>query len=282
MISVREGAERLNVWVAYLNLENLHGTAESLQAVFTRALQHNDDQLAVYERLGHVFRATKKKEQLLQLCRTMASKFPTETRVWETLGAAYIDQDKREAVRRTIRQIQTHPQLKVADKTLVLQQLGVHEYKAGHPTHGRAMFESLVSQKAKRSDVWNVFLDQELAALARREPSTTVADVRKLFQRASSVMLPPRAMQQLMTRFVKFEQEHGAAADVERVKETAQRYVQDRLATASGMGGGADGAAIAAAHVPQGFTNNDGAEARGGAYEPSSLLDDAGGALADD
>jgi hypothetical protein len=80
-----------------------------------------------------------------------------------------------------------------------------------------------------------VYIDQEMALLARKDPAAAVKDVRKLFQRASSVQLPPRAMQQLMARFLKFEQTHGTAADVQNVKEAAQRYVQDRLAAASGV-----------------------------------------------
>ncbi len=30
------------MWVAYLNLENMYGTAESVRAVLARAVQHND------------------------------------------------------------------------------------------------------------------------------------------------------------------------------------------------------------------------------------------------
>ena len=41
-ISCREEQEKLNVWVAYLNLENMYGTHESLTEVFERAIKHND------------------------------------------------------------------------------------------------------------------------------------------------------------------------------------------------------------------------------------------------
>ena len=49
-ISIREETEKLNVWVALLNLENTYGTDESLEEVFQRACQYNDSQ-EVYERL---------------------------------------------------------------------------------------------------------------------------------------------------------------------------------------------------------------------------------------
>ena len=38
----REEQEKLNVWVAYLNLENMFGSPDTLKAVFGRALQQNE------------------------------------------------------------------------------------------------------------------------------------------------------------------------------------------------------------------------------------------------
>lgn len=38
----REEQEKFNVWVAYLNLENMFDTPDSLKVVFDRALQHNE------------------------------------------------------------------------------------------------------------------------------------------------------------------------------------------------------------------------------------------------
>lgn len=49
-ISLREETEKMNVWVALLNLENTYGTDESLEEVFQRACQYNDSQ-DIHERL---------------------------------------------------------------------------------------------------------------------------------------------------------------------------------------------------------------------------------------
>ena len=38
----REEREKLNVWVAYLNLENLHGSEEAVMKLFQRALSYAD------------------------------------------------------------------------------------------------------------------------------------------------------------------------------------------------------------------------------------------------
>jgi rRNA biogenesis protein RRP5 len=249
-------AEQLNIWVAYMNLECLHGTTESLNTVFRRALQHNDEPLVVYERLADILHATRKKEQLLDLCRAMVSKFASNARVWERYGRVLIDQDKRDVLKRLLKQLQQNEALRAADRTTVMQHLGVHEFRNGTPSHGRLIFESLVAQRAKRSDVWNVYLDQELSLLARKEQSATVASVRTLFQRAASVALPPNAMQQLLARFMRFEEAHGGAEDIERVKEAARAYVERKLGDASGTA-----AAPPVAVHNQSERNDDAAEA---------------------
>jgi rRNA biogenesis protein RRP5 len=41
-INFREEQEHLNVWIALLNVENVYGTDESLEAVFKDAARHND------------------------------------------------------------------------------------------------------------------------------------------------------------------------------------------------------------------------------------------------
>ena len=55
-INFREEQEKMNVWVAYLNLENTYGTHESLLKVFERSAQYNDPKkmhlhlVKIYER----------------------------------------------------------------------------------------------------------------------------------------------------------------------------------------------------------------------------------------
>lgn len=58
-INIREEAEKLNVWTAYLNLENAYGNEETLEEVFRRACQYNDEQV-VHERLTTIYIKTGK------------------------------------------------------------------------------------------------------------------------------------------------------------------------------------------------------------------------------
>ena len=53
-INVRDVGQKLNVWVALLNLENTYGSDESVEEVFKRACQYNDAQ-EVHERLTSIY-----------------------------------------------------------------------------------------------------------------------------------------------------------------------------------------------------------------------------------
>lgn len=56
---LREEQEKLNVWVALMNLENLYGTQESLVKVFERALQQNEPRKVFFQLIGIYSRTDK-------------------------------------------------------------------------------------------------------------------------------------------------------------------------------------------------------------------------------
>ncbi len=60
-INFREEQEKLNVWIALLNLENIYGTDESLEAAFKDAARHNDSK-TVHLRMAEIFEQSDKSE----------------------------------------------------------------------------------------------------------------------------------------------------------------------------------------------------------------------------
>lgn len=60
-ITIGQDAEKLNIWIALLNLENTYGDNDSLDDVFKRACQYNDTQ-EVYERLISIYIQSGKNE----------------------------------------------------------------------------------------------------------------------------------------------------------------------------------------------------------------------------
>lgn len=58
-ISIREETEKMNIWVALLNLENAYGSDETVEEVFKRACQYNDAQ-EIHERLTSIYIQSRK------------------------------------------------------------------------------------------------------------------------------------------------------------------------------------------------------------------------------
>lgn len=73
-INFREEQEKLNVWVALLNLENSYGDETTLEEVFKEAAQHNDAK-TVYLRLVEIYERTGKFD-VSPVC-------PERDRAWE-------------------------------------------------------------------------------------------------------------------------------------------------------------------------------------------------------
>ncbi|KAG5506434.1 hypothetical protein JKF63_05937 [Porcisia hertigi] len=233
-IGVREQDELLNVWVAYLNIENLYGTEESLSAVFRRAQQQQLNQLTLFERLADIYAASRKHNQLLALCRAMTGKFRTERRTWERLGIVLVDQGKRDQLKRVLKDMSDV--LKRDDTTLAVVHIAIHEYKHGSPENGRALFEGLLRKVPKRSDVWSTYIDQETGLLNRKDPTASTLHVRQIYQRTVATNFSAKVMQQVLTRFLSFEKMHGSPADVEAVKSRARTYVEAKIQAVASSG----------------------------------------------
>ncbi|EPY34925.1 rRNA biogenesis protein RRP5 [Angomonas deanei] len=226
-IHPRELNELFNVWIAYLNVENLYGTAESLNSVFKRALQRQVEPLKLYERLADIFSASGKEEQLLTTCKTMVSQFRTELRVWQRLGVVLVQQGKRDALKKMLKEMSGT--LKRDEIALVIVHIAIYEYKNGSVENGRALMEGLLGRMPKKADVWSTFIDQELGLLTRQRSEGSVMLTRDIFNRAVATNFSATVMQRFLSRFLAFEKAHGTEKDVEKVKETARAYVESKI-----------------------------------------------------
>lgn len=66
-ISFREEQEKLNVWIALLNIENVYGTEQSLETTFKDAARHNDSK-TIHLRLAAILEQSDKIEVLVYSC----------------------------------------------------------------------------------------------------------------------------------------------------------------------------------------------------------------------
>jgi rRNA biogenesis protein RRP5 len=79
-VARREDGERFNIWVAWLNLENLHGTEDATLSLLSRALTHTDPR-RMYLAAVDVFERTQRAHLVEQCLKAMTRKFGEEVEV---------------------------------------------------------------------------------------------------------------------------------------------------------------------------------------------------------
>lgn len=87
-IAREKEAERLNVWIAYLNLENLFGNKESYDKVFDEAIRTNDP-LKVYLEAVDMLAQSEKLAEMEEKVQKMRMKFKQEVNMWLKLAKIY-------------------------------------------------------------------------------------------------------------------------------------------------------------------------------------------------
>lgn len=252
-ITIGQDAEKLNIWVAMLNLENTYGDDDTLEELFKRACQYNDTQ-EVYERLTSIYIQSGKNEvssphylhpkQLLttlqkadDLFRTALKKkvFPSSpkffinyaTFLFDTLAAP---DRARGLLSRAIQSLPSHTHVETTSKFAQL------EFRSpnGDVERGRTVFEGLLSSFPKRVDLWNVLLDLEIK-------TGDTEQVRRLFERVLGIRegkkgaglvvedgkkLKPKQARFFFKKWLEFEEKGGNEKMVEEIKAKAAEYVK--------------------------------------------------------
>ncbi|KAJ9136682.1 rRNA biogenesis protein rrp5 [Pleurostoma richardsiae] len=245
-INIREETEKLNMWIAYLNLENAYGTDETTEEVFKRACQYNDEQ-EVYERLTSIYIQSGKHQKADELFQALVKKFGAKSpQVWtnyahflhNTLAAP---ERARALLPRAMQMLDQHTHVPLTTKFAAL------EFRSpnGSPERGRTLFEGLLDTFPKKFDLWNQLLDLEIAVhkAARKEAGGAAdpAAVRDVFERGTKVKgLKPRRAKAWFQRWAKWEEENGDAKTRERVSIRAREWASQAEARKKAAEAGED------------------------------------------
>jgi len=220
-ISFREESEKFNIWVAFLNLEKMYGTKESLQQVFERAIVYNDPK-KVYTKMVEICLRAEEHETVEDLYIVMTRKFKTSPDVWCQYGWYKLKQEDAAGAKQILER-----GLKFLDKSKhvsVISKYGEMEFKIGDPERGRTYLESVVKNNARRVDIWSIYIDMEIKNGDDRK-------IRRLFERATSLQLSTKKMKFLFKRYLEYAKKSKAHASiVAHIKEKARSYVESKSA----------------------------------------------------
>ncbi|KAJ0982712.1 hypothetical protein J5N97_010967 [Dioscorea zingiberensis] len=158
----------------------------------------------MYERTGQQKLAN-------ELLEKMVKKFKNSCKVWMHYVQNLLKQNSdgiQSIVNRALLSLPRSKHIKFITQTAIL------EFKCGLPDRGRTMFEGVLREYPKRTDLWSVYLDQEIRL---GDPEV----IRSLFERATSLSLPLKRMKALFKKYLEYEMSHGDEERIEHVKRKA-------------------------------------------------------------
>ncbi|KFP86282.1 Protein RRP5, partial [Apaloderma vittatum] len=221
-ICFREEQEKLNVWVALLNLENMYGSEETLMKVFERAVQYNEP-LKVFQHLCDIYANSEKYKQAEELYHTMLKRFRQEKSVWLKYASFLLKQGQTEATHRLLER--ALKALATKEHVDVISRFAQLEFRFGDSEHAKALFESTLSSYPKRTDIWSIYMDIMIKHGSQKE-------VRDIFERVIHLSLAPKKMKFFFKRYLDYEKKFGTTESVLAVKRAALEYVETKSSLA--------------------------------------------------
>lgn len=218
VINYREEQERMNVWIALLNLENTYGSEETLESTFKEAVQANDG-FTMYLKMISILEASNKISEAEEMFTKAKAKYSTSPEFWIEYARFYLRTDQPDASRALLpRAMQA---LEKREHTFTITAFAINEFKLGDPERGRTIFEGLVDSYPKRLDLWWQYIDQE-SRLEENQPQ-----VRNLFERAMTLKLTAKKGKSLLKKWLEYEKKHGDAKSQQKVIKRAKDFVDE-------------------------------------------------------
>ncbi|XP_043970110.1 protein RRP5 homolog isoform X1 [Gambusia affinis] len=215
-ISFREEQEKLNVWVALLNLENMYGTQESLKKVFERAVQFCEP-MPVYQQLADIYTNSNKIKEAEGLYKTMVKRFRQNKAVWLSYGTFLLRQGQSDAASSLLQRALTS--LPPKESVDVITKFAQMEFRFGDAERGRNMFDKVLTNYPKRTDLWSVFINLMVKHGSQKE-------VRAVFDRTIHLSVSVKKIKFFFKRYLEYEKKHGTPQSVQAVKEKAMEFVE--------------------------------------------------------
>ena len=221
--------EKMNVWIAFMNLESKFGTEETLQSAVKRALEVNDKK-KVYLQLINIYRNSDKTDKIEDIFKKLCKKFFTSLEIWSNYLEFLFDMRKEDPEAftdpKTIlqRALQALPK---ASHINMISKFGMLEFKNGQPENGRTMFEGIVTNYPKRMDIWSIYMDMEV-----KYGGGNQVQARHLFERCLSlpdINKKPKKMKLVFRKYMEFEDSQGNTSKLDELRRRVEDYLEKQF-----------------------------------------------------
>ncbi|KAL1138312.1 hypothetical protein AAG570_010000 [Ranatra chinensis] len=160
-MNVREENERLNIWVALLNLENLYGTEESFKETLDEALKLSDD-YQIRLKVLEIYSNSDKTRELEQLVSVMMRKYKTDMECQlaclKALMKCGLSDKARQCLQKALASFSSKQHVNLLSRFALIE----NEY--GHAVESHALFESVLTSYPSRVDIWFIYVDMLIKA----------------------------------------------------------------------------------------------------------------------
>nr|CAI5822540.1 unnamed protein product [Callosobruchus analis] len=212
--------ERLNIWLALLNLENMFGTKDTFEKTFDDAVKYNDS-LTVYLKAIQMLAEIGKIFDMEEKISKVRKKHKTEPKMWLEIAKTYYLLNKfKEA--RNMKEAALKSILDKKTQMEIIVRFAIMEFKHGEEEHGAAIFETILGSEPRKVNIWTTYVDQ----LVKKGK---IDQARRVLERSICQKLPVKSMKTLFLKFRMFEEQHGTEESVEAVKIKAKEYVTRAL-----------------------------------------------------
>ena len=149
----------------------------------------------------------------------MVRKFSSEMKVWLNYATFLFDstpspEKARSLFPRALQALPKHVHVETTSKFAQME----FRFATGDIERGRTMFEGLLGAFPKRTDLWNIYLDQEIN-------KGSADQVRDLFSRITKAQLKPKKAKYFFKKWLDFEERQGDIKRIEHVKARASDFV---------------------------------------------------------
>ena len=227
-IDISKQKEKLNIWIGYINLENIYGNENTLKSVVERALQVNDKK-QIYLQLIRIYTNSKKYIIAYEIYKICIKDYFNDFEIWKKYLEFLFEinyaiklqnkddiPDTKTGLRRAMQILSEKKQI---DITIYYAQL---LYAYDNIEEGRNTFDNIVKEYPKRKDIWFVYIDKEI------KYSKNVEKIRKIFERMFNIPFKLSSLKSIFKKYLEFEQTNGEKA-LENAKNKVQEIMNSKM-----------------------------------------------------
>lgn len=231
-IHIREGEEKLNIWLAWLRLEVNYSDDEQVDEVFKQACQVQDS-LEMHEKMVSIYIDHGKNDKAEAVFeKIVANKaFRASPDVWMNYATFLMRTMDEPAKARALlsKALQSVPSREHRQLTANFAGL---EFRSenGDAERGRTIFEGLTDEWPKWTSGWDMWLNIEKSRIGSAQGAEAkkeaVDKTRTLFGRIAAQKMKKRRAKMVFKQWLEFEEQEGTEKHIADVKQAAQEYVE--------------------------------------------------------